>query len=270
MVDGVEIWYAREIQEILGYNKWDNFKKVIDKSIESCKNAQINEFDHFAGVGKMIDLGKGAIREVDDVMLTRYACYLIAMEADSRKPEIAFAKSYFATQTRKFELVEQRFLELDRLLKREKLSSSEKELSRVIYEVGIDGMGMARIRSRGDNAFFSMPTLEMKKKLGVKETRPLGDFIHPLAISAKEFSSAITAYNVNQNNLATEKDITIEHVKNNTNAREVLLRSGIKPEELPIQDDIKKVERKVNSEKKKLAKGTQKLNPILLNNRPVK
>jgi DNA-damage-inducible protein D len=268
-VDGIEVWYGRDLMALLGYTKWDNFCGVVEKAKIACKNAQNNEIDHFADVRKMIEAGKGAIREIDDIVLTRYACYLIAMEADSRKIEVAFAKTYFAIQARKFELLEKSIQESIRSGEREKLSFSEKMFSQVIYQTGIDGYGLGRIRSKGDMALFGFTTAEMKKRLGAKDNRPLGDFLHTVAVSAKEFAAHITAYNVNQNNLQGEATITTEHIKNNTNAREALLKSGIYPENLPAQDDIKKVARKINSDQKKLAKNTRKLkSPDPLFNQP--
>lgn len=268
-LDGIEVWYAREIMELFGYKEWRKFCNVIEKAKTACKNAQNNEFDHFGGVDKMVELGSGSMRAIDDIILTRYACYLVALEGDSRKPEIAFAKTYFAIQARKYEILEKAILEVERIGEREKLTSAEKQFSRIIYETGIDGFGLGRIRSKGDEALFGLSTKLIKKKYGVSENRPLGDFLHPVAISAKEFSAHITAYQVEMNNLNNETAITNEHVKNNSNAREMLLKVGIKPEELPIQDDIKKVARKINSDQKKLAKNTRKLkSPDPLFNQP--
>lgn len=266
-LDGIEVWYARDLQGLLGYDQWKNFEKVVEKAKTACKNALNNEMDHFADVGKMIEAGKGAIREVDDIVLTRYACYLIAMEADSRKQQVAFAKTYFATQARKFELLEKAMFEFDRIAEREKLAGSEKIFSKVMYEAGVDGVGMARIRSQGDEALFTMKTADLKKKHGIHKDRPVGDFIHPLALSAKEFAARITAYNTEALNLESEQAIAKEHIYNNSNARDMLIKGGIKPEDLPAQDDVKKVTRKVNSERKKIAKGNKTLNPLLIQNR---
>jgi DNA-damage-inducible protein D len=259
--EGVEFWFARDIQELLGYTKWDNFLKVIDKAKAACEGAKQDIGDHFVEIRKTVDLGSGAKREIDDLMLTRYACYLIAQNGDSRKDEIAFAMNYFAIQTRKQELLEERLKEWERLKAREKLSISEKELSQLIFQKGIDSVGFARIRSKGDQALFGgKSTSDMKAKLGVPENRPLADFLPTITIKAKDFANEITNLNIRKDDLKTENEIAKEHVKNNTDVRKLLKKSGIEPENLPPEEDIKKVERKVNAETKKLTKGSGKLN----------
>ena len=255
----IEVWYARELQQVLGYTRWENFVVAISRAIESCKTLKVNVDDHFREVTKMVLLGSGSQRKVQDFMLTRYACYLIAQNGDPKKEEIAFAQSYFALQTRKTELIEERLQQIARLDTRERLRSSEKQLSRNIYERGVDEKGFARIRSKGDYALFGgLTTEQMKQRLGIK-SGALADYLPTLTIAAKNLATEMTNYNVEQKNLHGENSITAEHVQNNRSVRGMLGQRGIKPEELPPAEDIKKVERRVAKEEKNIVKDTPKL-----------
>ena len=258
--NGVEYWLARDLQILLEYEEWRNFSKVIDKAKIACQNAGQDIADHFVDVNKTIPMPKGATKDVDDFMLTRYACYLIAQNGDPRKDSIAFAQSYFAIQTRKQEILEERIALVERLSARQKLVATETELSKNIYERGVDEHGFGRIRSKGDHALFGgLNTIQIKKKLGIPENRPLADFLPTITIKAKDLATEITNFNVKKNELYGESAITGEHVKNNRDVRGVLAKSGIRPEELPPEEDLKKLERRVKSDEKKIGKAAGKL-----------
>ncbi len=262
----IEFWYARELMPLLGYERWENFDKAIMRAMDSCQTSNIKVSDHFREVTKMVPLGSSAHRAVKDYMLTRYACYLIAQNGDPKKEEIAFAQSYFAVQTRRQELIEERNALIERTEARVKLREAEKRLSQNIYERGVDDAGFGRIRSKGDQALFGgYTTSEMKVRLGVKDRRPLADFLPTLTIAAKNLATEMTNYNVEEKNLQGEGAITGEHVQNNLSVREMLGQRGIKPEELPPSEDIKKLERRVKSQEKKLATQAGKLPDTIMN-----
>ena len=252
MVNNVECWSARSICPLLGYTDWRNFMKAIEKAKESCISAGERELDHFVGVNKMVSLGSGSQRSIEDILLTRYACYLIAQNGDPRKQEIAFAQNYFAVQTRRAELVQQRILESERVLARKKLRETESRLSKVVYEHGVDDKGFAIMRSKGDSALFGMPTKDLKTKFGLeKQSKPLADVLPTIGIKAKDLAAEMTSTNVEQKNLHGLNPITREHVDNNIAVREMLRSRGIEPTRLQPAEDVNKVERRLKSEEKK-------------------
>jgi DNA-damage-inducible protein D len=258
--NGIEFWFARDLQHLLGYSEWRNFTKVVSKAKTACEVSGHLIQDHFVDVNKMVSIGSGTEREIDDLMLTRYACYLIAQNGDPRKEQIAFAQNYFAVQTRKFEIVAKRISDWERLSARQKLTTSEKELSELIYEKTGNDKDFGIIRSKGDQALFGgKNTSQMKKKLGVPDNRPLADFLPTIVIKAKDFAAEITVFNTREKNLSTETGISREHIKNNQGVRKLLLERDITPEKLPAEEDIKKLERRVNSETLNISKNPDKL-----------
>ncbi|WP_370402796.1 DNA damage-inducible protein D [Tenacibaculum dicentrarchi] len=257
--EGIEFWFARDLQHLLTYSKWDNFQSVISKAKTACELSGQNIDDHFADVGKMVKIGSGAEKEISDIMLTRYACYLITQNGDPRKETIAFAQRYFAVQTRKAELIEQKILEHERVQAREKLKSTEKELSQVIFEQTGGNKNFATIRSKGDTALFGKSTQQMKDKWGVNKNKPLADFMPTILLKAKDFATEITIFNARENNMKTESSISKEHITNNKSVRNTLISRGIKPENLPPEEDISKIDRRLKSDEKKSLKNPKKL-----------
>ena len=256
----IEFWLARELQELLGYSRWENFSSVIQRAKTSCENSGYDVLDHFLDVTKKVSLGSGAARDIQDTMLTRYACYLIAQNGDPSKDQIAFAQTYFAVQTRKQEVIEKRLGDVERVSARKKLTQSEKVLSGVLFERLGDGQSFARIRSKGDQALFGgASTQDMKERLGVPKNRPLADFLPTITIKAKDFANEITTFNIQRDDLRTEAKIAREHVSNNEEVRRLLDRRGITPESLPAAEDVKKVERRLTSEEKKLGRHAEGL-----------
>jgi DNA-damage-inducible protein D len=255
----VECWSARDLQEILHYTEWRNFLKVLDKAKIACETTGEKASDHFVDINKMIAIGKNAERTVDDIALTRYACYLVAQNGDPAKPAVSFAQTYFAVQTRKQEIIEQRLLEIARVTAREKLTQSEKKLSGIIFERGVDDQSFAMIRSKGDQALFGgLSTQTMKKRLGVAPARPLADFLPTLTLKAKDFATELTSHNVVEKDLYGDDCISKEHTDNNTAVRKMLLKRGVKPEELPVEEDVRKLQRKLENEEKKVLKDAKK------------
>lgn len=258
--EGVEFWLARDVQHLLDYTKWDNFLGVISKAKTACEISGESIENHFADVGKMVSIGSGAEKEIPDIMLTRYACYLIAQNGDPRKETIAFAQRYFAIQTRKAELIEQQLLEYERVQARNKLKVTEKELSQVIFEQTGGNENFALIRSKGDAALFNKTTQQMKTKWNLPTAKPLADFMPTILLKAKDFATEITIYNAKQHKMRTEGQISKEHITNNKSVRSTLLSRGIVPENLSPEEDVSKIERRLLSDEKKALKNPDKLN----------
>ena len=259
-LEGVECWSARDLQGLLGYSKWENFEKVIQKAKEACQHAGEEIQYHFPDVRKMVRIGLGAEKEIEDILLTRYASYLIAQNGDSRKEEIAFAQNYFAVQTRRAELVEQRLLADERVKAREKLSQTEKQLSGILYERGVDSQCFAVIRSKGDQALFRLSTQQLKIKMGAPEGRPVADFLPTISIKAKDLATEMTGLNVQTKDLSGQSRIEMEHVDNNSAVRDMLTQRGIVPENLPPAEDVKKLKRKLQGDEKSVLKDSKRRN----------
>jgi DNA-damage-inducible protein D len=257
-LEGVECWSARELQKLLGYSKWESFENVIQKAKDACKNAGEDVNNHFPDIGKMVSIGSDAERSIKDIALTRYACYLIAQNGDSRKEEIAFAQNYFAVQTRRAEVIEQRLLEFERVKAREKLTQTEKQLSGILFERGVDSKGFGLIRSKGDQALFRLSTMQLKKKMGVPDNRPVADFLPTISIKAKDLAAEMTGLNVQSKDLKGQNRIENEHVENNKAVRNMLTQRDIIPENLPPAEDVKKIQRKLDSDDKKVLKEAKK------------
>lgn len=251
---GIEYWLARDLQHLLGYSKWENFINVVSKAKTACELSGHVVDNHFPDVRKMVDLGSGSRREVEDIMLTRYACYLIAQNGDPKKQPIAFAQTYFAIQTRRAELIEQRLLDAERVSARKKLSQTEKDLSQVIFEQTGGNQDFALIRSKGDHALFGKSTQAMKAQWKVPQARPLADFAPTIILKAKDFAAEITIFNAAQHRMGSECEISREHITNNEAVRKTLLERGIRPEALPAAEDVKKTERRLSAEEKKSLK----------------
>jgi DNA-damage-inducible protein D len=257
-LEGIECWSARDLQELLGYSKWENFEKVIQKAKDACENSGEKTDDHFPDIRKTIPMPKGAEKVIDDILLTRYACYLVAQNGDTRKTEIAFAQTYFAVQTRRTEIIEQRLLEYERVKAREKLSQTERQLSGILYERSVDEKGFAIIRSKGDQALFRLSTHQLKFKMGIPENRPVADFLPTISIKAKDLAAEMTSLNVQNKDLKGVNPIEKEHVDNNQAVRRMLIQRGIQPENLPPAEDVKKIQRKLEGEDKKLLREIKK------------
>lgn len=262
VLENIECWSARDLQQLLGYSKWENFEKVISKAKDACINVGEEVNYHFPDARKTIKMPKGAEKEINDILLTRYACYLIAQNGDSRKIEISFAQNYFAVQTRRAEIVEQRLLEFERIKAREKLSQTEKQLSGVLYERGVDSHGFAIVRSKGDQALFKLNTQALKKKMRIPDNRPVADFLPTISIKAKDLAAEMTGLNVQSKDLKGQSSIEQEHIDNNSAVRNMLTNRGIIPENLPPADDVKKIQRKLGSDAKKVLKETKR-NPTI-------
>lgn len=246
--DGLEFWLARDLQGLLGYTEWRNFLLSVDKAKLSCTTSKQRIEDHFITSEKEVLTGSGGSKKIDDIMLTRYACYLIAQNGDPRKPKIAFAQTYFAVQTRKLELIEQHIVQSERLRARKKLAETEKELSKVIFEQTGSEKNFGIIRSKGDKALFGYSTGQMKSKWQVPQSRALADFAPTIILKAKDFATEITIFNTKAKQLKAEPGISSEHVKNNQSVRKALLERGIIPETLPPEEDVQKLGRKLQSE----------------------
>ena len=257
VIDGVECWSARDLCPLFGYSQWRRFQETIERAKESCKNALGDVLSNFASVGKIVKTGV-AEKEIDDILLTRYACYLVAQNGDPRKPEIAFAQTYFAVQTRKAELITQRLLDVERVEARNRLKATESKLSEIVYERGVDDKGFGLLRSKGDYALFHLNTQQAKVRFKVAKNRPLADFLPTVNIKAKDLAAEMTNTNVVNKNIVGQSRIEQEHIKNNDAVRRMMISRGIVPENQPPAEDIKKVETRLRADEKKLIKQSDK------------
>ncbi len=251
----MEFWSARDLMPMLGYTKWQKFTEVIERAKAACKLSGQNIDDHVTGAGKMIATGKGATRKIEDFFLTRYAFYLIAQNGDPRKPEIALAQTYFATQTRKQELLEQRDMESKRLDARAKLRETESKIESTVYERGIKyPVEFATFKNKHIEALYGgISASQLKKIRKIPPKRSLADFDSHVELKAKDFALAMTDHNIKEKDIRGKEAMNTEVVKNSRETRQALLNRGIKPEHIKPEEDLKLVESRKNKEAKRIA-----------------
>lgn len=256
---GQEFWYGRELAEILEYTKWGNFKRVVEKAKEACKNSDINVLDHFAGVGKMVELGSGATREVDDIMLSRYACYIIVQNADARKKVVALGQTYFAVQTRKQELVEdfeQLTEDRKRLAIRNELIEHNKSLAEAARMAGIEEpRDYAIFQNRGYQGLYGgLGVKEIKERKGLKKSHKILDYMGSTELAANLFRATQTDEKIRRENIIGKHKANEAHYQVGVKVRKTIKElGGTMPEDLPTPEkSVKAIERE---EKKKLKNG---------------